>query len=188
MNTHNERGRARASAIRWRLTSLLVPAGVAAAALMTVATGSALAEPTGGELLASGLEGSIGGAIGPDGALYVPEGVAGENHSDRPGDRRDLDVRERPPARSVRWRNRRGVHRLDGLRAGHVGRSDDREAVSVVHERTEVGRPTPSTYRPASSTRSSQRATDSSSATGTTTASSASPSTALSRNWSRWRT
>src|SRR5690242_8855588 len=28
-------------------------------------------------LLASGLQGSIGSAIGPDGALYVPEGIAG---------------------------------------------------------------------------------------------------------------
>jgi hypothetical protein len=28
-------------------------------------------------LLASGLQGSIGSAIGPDGALYVPEGISG---------------------------------------------------------------------------------------------------------------
>jgi hypothetical protein len=39
---------------------------------------SASSQPTGGELLASGLQGSIGGAIGPDGALYVPEGATGE--------------------------------------------------------------------------------------------------------------
>jgi hypothetical protein len=30
------------------------------------------------DLLASGLAGSIGGAIGPDGALYVPQGAIGE--------------------------------------------------------------------------------------------------------------
>jgi sugar lactone lactonase YvrE len=34
--------------------------------------------PTAGKLLASGLEGTIGGTIGPDGAVYVPEGATGE--------------------------------------------------------------------------------------------------------------
>jgi len=34
--------------------------------------------PTAGHLLASGLDGSIGGTIGPDGALYVPEGTHGQ--------------------------------------------------------------------------------------------------------------
>jgi sugar lactone lactonase YvrE len=39
---------------------------------------SAVATPNHGKLLASGLQGTIGGTIGPDGALYVPEGTTGE--------------------------------------------------------------------------------------------------------------
>lgn len=35
-------------------------------------------EPLQGTLLTSGLQGSIGGTIGPDGALYVPQGMLGE--------------------------------------------------------------------------------------------------------------
>ena len=47
-------------------------------AVMTVASAGAQApQPTDGELLASGLQGTIGGTIGPDGALYVPEGALG---------------------------------------------------------------------------------------------------------------
>lgn len=45
-------------------------------AVMSVA--GAGAEPSNGKLLASGLKGTIGGTIGPDGALYVPEGAAGK--------------------------------------------------------------------------------------------------------------
>jgi hypothetical protein len=49
-----------------------------ALALLTAASASGQAsQPTDGELLASGLEGSIGSAIGPDGALYVPEATLG---------------------------------------------------------------------------------------------------------------
>lgn len=48
------------------------------AVLGTLEARTAVAAPTAGELLASGLQGSIGGAIGPDGALYVPEGATGE--------------------------------------------------------------------------------------------------------------
>ena len=50
-----------------------------ALAVMTVMSASSQTPgPTAGELLASGLQGTIGGAIGPDGALYVPEGALGE--------------------------------------------------------------------------------------------------------------
>ena len=47
-------------------------------AITAMAAGSQTPGPTAGELLASGLQGSIGGVIGPDGALYVPEGATGE--------------------------------------------------------------------------------------------------------------
>lgn len=49
----------------------------ASLALMFSALVSA-AEQLEGTLLTSGLAGSIGGAIGPDGALYVPQGALGE--------------------------------------------------------------------------------------------------------------
>jgi hypothetical protein len=49
-----------------------------AAAVPAVANVHAPAvEPTAGRLLVSGLSGTIGGAVGPDRALYVPEGVTG---------------------------------------------------------------------------------------------------------------
>ena len=53
------------------LTGLMVAPSAAAASTTTSV------RPTAGRLLVSGLSGTIGGAIGPDGALYVPEGAAG---------------------------------------------------------------------------------------------------------------
>jgi hypothetical protein len=46
-------------------------------ALAVTSVGEVNAAPTAGKLLASGLQGSFGSAIGPDGALYVAEGAAG---------------------------------------------------------------------------------------------------------------
>ncbi len=46
-------------------------------AVPSTAGTAAAAGPTAGRLLASGLQGTIGGSIGPDGALYVPEATLG---------------------------------------------------------------------------------------------------------------
>ena len=58
-------------------------AGAAALAIALPGTATGAAGPKDGqpikaELLASGLAGSIGGTIGPDGALYVPQFALGE--------------------------------------------------------------------------------------------------------------
>jgi hypothetical protein len=64
--------------------ALSVAAVPIAAGLPAAASGSRAATvtspaagPTAGRLLASGLKGTIGGVIGPDGALYVPEATLG---------------------------------------------------------------------------------------------------------------
>ena len=61
------------------LRALLAAVLATAAIIATAATGNAqTAQPTSGTLLAQGLQGSIlGGTIGPDGALYVPQGAVG---------------------------------------------------------------------------------------------------------------
>jgi hypothetical protein len=64
-----------------RRPALLVAACVSAAVL-TLSTGAATAQaschhPHGTRVLVSGLGGTLGSTIGPDGALYVPDGVAG---------------------------------------------------------------------------------------------------------------
>jgi len=41
-------------------------------------TSAGAPDPTSGDLLVAGLNGSFGGTIGPDGALYVPEGMHGQ--------------------------------------------------------------------------------------------------------------
>ena len=51
--------------------------GLAVLTLASPAGAGQTPRPTDGKLLASGLEGTIGGTIGPDGALYVPEGALG---------------------------------------------------------------------------------------------------------------
>src|SRR5256885_5357077 len=53
---------------------LAIPALAAWLAVNALSTASGAPTPT---LLASGLQGSIGSTIGPDGALYVPEGALG---------------------------------------------------------------------------------------------------------------
>ena len=54
------------------LSGLAVPIAASASVGASTATG-----PTAGRLLVSGLSGTIGGTVGPDGALYVPEGALG---------------------------------------------------------------------------------------------------------------
>src|SRR5262245_63712239 len=56
-----------------RITTLTV----ALIALTTIASQAASHRSPTATLLASGLEGTVGSTIGPDGALYVPEGVPG---------------------------------------------------------------------------------------------------------------
>lgn len=68
----------RPSAPRGILVAVLSAVLVAAGVLMNVTlSGAQTPQPTAGKLLAQGLQGSIGGTIGPDGALYVPEGTLG---------------------------------------------------------------------------------------------------------------
>jgi hypothetical protein len=62
------------------MTKLIRALALSAVVLSTAGVGSAAADvhPSTGRLLVSGLQGPIGGAIGPDGALYVAEGLTGE--------------------------------------------------------------------------------------------------------------
>jgi len=64
--------------MRFKTTAIIVLAltGLIAPSVAGASTTTSV-RPTAGRLLVSGLSGTIGGAIGPDGALYVPEGAAG---------------------------------------------------------------------------------------------------------------
>ena len=62
---------------RTRMLPLLAAVSLALVTPTAAAASTAWDQPGEPELLASGLEGGSGSTIGPDGALYVPEGVAG---------------------------------------------------------------------------------------------------------------
>ncbi|MDQ1423892.1 MAG: hypothetical protein QOD72_1390 [Acidimicrobiaceae bacterium] len=57
---------------------LMLAIALVAMAIPTAARADPMPGPTAGRLLASGLSGTIGGTVGPDGALYVPEGKLGK--------------------------------------------------------------------------------------------------------------
>lgn len=60
-----------------RLIATLAISTSLVVAVSPTAEAGGSADPPPARLLASGLQSSVGGAIGPDGALYVPEGAAG---------------------------------------------------------------------------------------------------------------
>ena len=57
--------------------------GAAASRASTAQATPGASQPSAGRLLVSGLHGTIGGTIGPDGALYVPEGRPRAHHAGR---------------------------------------------------------------------------------------------------------
>src|SRR5262245_2292015 len=58
-------------------TTHLLLSLIAAAVIPTISRSAPPTSAPHATLLASGLQGTIGSTIGPDGALYVPEGAAG---------------------------------------------------------------------------------------------------------------
>ena len=114
------------------LVMLTVPAAAGGA------SASSCADPV---LLASGLQGTIGATIGPDGGLYVPEGGARPDHAGRARHRRGHDVRQWAAAGALRRGDRRRLHRHDRLRPGHavapdhvvgIYRVDDADSFTVI--------------------------------------------------------
>ena len=101
-----------------------------AALTAMVAPSVASAAPSYGEasvsVLVTGLQGSVGSTVGPDGALYVTESAVGRITRVDPKDRGHHDVRERlaedDPGRRLGRRGRRRVPRPHRLRAGDLGR------------------------------------------------------------------
>ena len=65
-------------------------------------------------LLVTGLQGATGSTVGPDGALYVTEGAAGQDLARRSANRGAHNLRQRSaegdPGGRHRWSDRRRVH------------------------------------------------------------------------------